>query len=632
MFKISTVADQKILMDLNDSLIRLEVREKILNSYIEINYELDFKTTGQEYIFMPACCYDGNRFNVLKKDYPPLFTPDEAAVDMPITITDVPRLNKDGGGIIEITTGDVSIPCIGIFSKEQKCAVLLFTIQEIDGINLGLSYEEGKIGITYPHRRKEKMYRWPKMIDSIDEGMDFEQGKSIKIPYKLISFKCESIKEFYEKFFVNRKCMKMDYSLPTYLPFEKQFEIQKNKFNTMNWREEGKFYGITTIQDGGLAWQPGWVGGAMATYPLMKLGGELEWERSVDTLKHLFKTQSISGFFHESSDSSGNIGSIGFGKDYESDWHLIRKSADVLYFLFKHFDSMKQRDKEIPLDFIAGTRKLADAFITLWNKYKQFGQFVNLSTGEIIVGGSTSGAIAPAGLVSAYKFFGDKIYLDVAIESAQLYYSRDLMNGYTTGGPEEILQCPDSESAFGLLESFVELYDLTKEEKWLIYSEYAAHLCSSWVVSYNYKFPPASEFGKLGIKTVGSVFANLQNKHSAPGICTLSGDSLYKLYQWTGNKLYFELLRDISLTISQYMSTDKRPIFSWDVPKDASLLNDDSIVAPREKLPQGYICERVNMSDWESKRCVGGVFNGSCWSETSNLLMLAEVAEIIDNA
>ena len=72
------------------------------------------------------------------------------------------------------------------------------------------------------------------------------------------------------------------------------------------------------------------------------------------------------------------------------------------------------------------------------------------------------------------------------------------------------------------------------------------------------------------------------------------------------------------------MSTDKRPIYSWDVPKDASLLNDDSIRVEGEKLPQGFICERVNMSDWESFRCIGGVFNGSCWCEVSNLLFLAD--------
>ena len=121
-----------------------------------------------------------------------------------------------------------------------------------------------------------------------------------------------------------------------------------------------------------------------------------------------------------------------------------------------------------------------------------------------------------------------------------------------------------------------------------------------------------------------SVFANAQNKHSAPGICTLSGNSLYKLYQWTNNALYKELYEDIALTISQYMSTEERPIYSWDVPKDAAANDQTNMTVEREKLPQGFICERVNMSDWETERCVGGVFNASCWCETSNLLTLAE--------
>ena len=116
------------------------------------------------------------------------------------------------------------------------------------------------------------------------------------------------------------------------------------------------------------------------------------------------------------------------------------------------------------------------------------------------------------------------------------------------------------------------------------------------------------------MKTVGSVFANVQNKHSAPGICTLSGDSLYKVYQWTKDERYLQMLKEISLTISQYMSRENRPIYSWD--------------EKPEKLLPGVICERVNMSDWEGADKVGGVFNGSCWSEVSNLLMLAEVAEL----
>ena len=38
---------------------------------------------------------------------------------------------------------------------------------------------------------------------------------------------------------------------------------------------------------------------------------------------------------------------------------------------------------------------------------------------------------------------------------------RDVQAGVTVGGPGEILKCPDSESAFAMLESFIVLYEVT---------------------------------------------------------------------------------------------------------------------------------------------------------------------------
>ena len=212
----------------------------------------------------------------------------------------------------------------------------------------------------------------------------------------------------------------------------------------------------------------------------------------------------------------------------------------------------------------------------------------------------------------------------MAKEGARYFYRNYLSKGYTTGGPGEMLQCVDSESAFGLLESFVVLYEVTGEDEWLDYACECVHYCSSWVVSYNYRFPETSEFGRHGMKTVGSVFANLQNKHSAPGICTLSGDSILKLWRWTGDPLYLELIQDIALTIGQYLSTDEKPIYDWGLTPAQRDSGDPAVLEPH-RTPQGFINERVNMSDWEDPQRIGGVFFGSCWSETSNLLTLAEV-------
>lgn len=617
----------------SEQCINIQYLEDAKQDHIEISFQPDFTVNKKDYILFPACCYQGNQFPSIPKKYPPLFTPQEAKIDMPVTITDVPRLNEDGSGLIEITTGDLSVPCVGIFSREEHRAFFLFSIQEIGGLNLGMSYKESRISITYPALRREKVYCnfsmqeidvWPNTGKAVNMGVDVRKGEEITIPYKILAFDCEDLTEFFHIFARHRKCMGMDSTRCTTIPFEEQKQIQLQKYNDRNWLEKPGFYATVPYGDPGAVWQPGWIGGGISSYALMKLGGSLEWERGIRTLQFVFQTQAKSGFLYGFADADGNPYGEIFGNSYSDTWTLVRKSGDMLYFLWKHFVLFQKKNLPIPEEFLDGTRKLADAFIRLWKKYHQFGQFVDLETGDLIVGGSASGGIVPAGLIGAYRLFKEPKYLNVALESAEEYYTQFAQKGYTTGAPEEILQSPDSESAFALMESFVVLYEETHDKKWLDRAVYMADFCSSWVVSYNYRFPEDSEFGRLKMKTTGAVFANVQNKHAAPGICTLSGDSLYKVYQWTKDPLYLEMFLDVTMTISQYMSTDEQPVYAWEIPQGRDPAEERTFRVPENRLPQGYINERVNMSDWEMEREVGGVFYGSCWSEVSNLLVLAE--------
>lgn len=558
-------------------------------------FQLD-NCDGSEYVLLPSCAYNGNRFRSFKRKYPPMFRPSEVSVDMPITITDVPRLEPDGSGCIEITTGDLSTPCIGVYEKKADKATFLYTQQQIDGENIGIAYERGKITLSYPAFRR-KIYT-PYIGDCMQDNNETYIGKDAEIPYRKFEIECHSMAEFFDFYFTHRKLMYPHDQRASVRSDSELYEIEKNKFNRLNWT--GEYYAINT--DG--TWKPGWVGGGMASYALMKLGGATEYARAVKTLEKLFSQQAESGLFYWTDGESGRFGD-GFGTAGTARWLFIRASGDALYFAFQHFELM---DK-IPEAFINGARKLSERFCRIFEKYGQFGQFIDGDSGEIVVGGTSSGAIIPAALVMAYRFFKVQRYLETAKQSAEEMYRREAAKGYTTGGPGEALQCPDSESAFALLESMVLLYDETKEEKWLQYAEYAAKLCSTWVVSYNYLFPAQSEFSRLGIHTVGSVFANVQNKHAAPGIATLSGSSLDRLYQWTGNLLYKELYEDIAFSIGQYMSTQEKPIYA----KYA-----------KKYMPEGYVNERVNMSDWEGENRVGEVFYGSCcWCETALLLSLA---------
>ena len=561
---------------------------------------IDVKFHDDDFIFVPSACYDGNRFRCLKKKYPPMFTPEEAKLDMETCITDGPRLNPDGSGKIELTSCDPAVPCIGVYKRCENKGYLLFTVQEIDGKRIGIAYEDGKMILTYPAKRDE-LYQVFAMRKNDEPYVELEA----EIPYKLLEFECHSMEEFYQKFFDNRKIMGMDDTLPPVISKEEQWLIHAEKFDNYCWRENGEYYAANGDHNPFANWQPGWIGGAMQTYAFLKLGTPLQKERAMKTLKHLFRFQGKSGLFYGIVSEDFEIFSDGFKTPGTEDWLLTRKSADCLFYVLRQFELMEK----VPEEFEIGIKKTADCFVNLWKKYGQIGQFVGADNEVIYVGGSTSAAIVSAGLVLAYRYFKDEKYLDAAKEIGEYYYKNFAAKGYTTGGPGEILSCPDSESAFGLLESYVWLYDETKDEKWLSYAKHTANICSSWVVAYNFKFPENCEFGRLDMKTIGSVIANIQNKHSAPGICTLSGTSLRKLAEWTGDDRYMVLYREIGETISQYMSTDARPLFDREGNKSRS----------------GFICERVNMSDWETDAWVGQIWAGSCWCETSNMVWLADL-------
>lgn len=441
-----------------------------------------------------------------------------------------------------------------------------------------------------------------------------------------MEFDCDNIKEFFHVFFQNRKCMGLDDKLTYRIDPEKVIQIQLDRFNRFHLNKKIGFYGMGSSEEGKLGLVLGWTGGGMYTYALMKLGGSLEWERSLKTLAQLFRGQGESGLFYSCCNSEGIYEKSGWNAEARENCIMTRRSGDVLYYLIKHFRLMEERAVPVPENWKQQTRKLADAFVRMWQKYHQFGQFADCRTGEILVGGSTSGGIIPGGLAEAAVYFHEPEYMQTAKESAEYYYKQVLEYGCTTGGPGEALQVPDSESGFALVQSFASLYQCSGEEQWLDYGRFALEYWSSWVVAYNYRFPESSEFYRLDMKSTGCVFANLQNKHAAPTICTASPYCVYQFYQWTGEKRYLELFCELTDTISQYMSTDDRPIYSWTVPKDPTLLKPEERVYQDSKaLGPGYICERVNLSDWETEACIGGVFHESCvWCEAALLLTMAE--------
>jgi hypothetical protein len=570
----------------------------------------------ENYVIMPSGVYNGNRFEVLKYPYPPLFKPKDYEKDLPVTITDVPRLNKyKGESRVDLNTGDLSTPAVGIYFPKTQKGIWILTEQATELRNSVLIFEENEqrdkaeFTISAPGVRK-MYYSMTNLAPSGETGADMKQGDKVTIRYRVFTFtNLSSPKDLNNKFLIIRK----NYSHSTrvdQLPFSKAFELMEKQENDW-WSEKDSLY---TLGGGTMnnIWQLGWVSGLIVTLPLSEAGGDSSSVRSFKNYEKIItQSQSRSGFFYGCGDGK-NWYCDCFGKPHPDNLHLLRKNADALYFIYKYCLSLKLRDPnwQMPETWKNPLRKQADAFVKLWKENGQFGQFIDIERGEIKVGGSNSSAMAIAGLALASEYENRPELLQVAREAAQYYYRNYTVKGISCGGPGEILQNNDSESAFAMLESFITLYEVTKEKEWLQYAADAAGLCSTWMVTYDYKFPGSTLFGFLDMKTTGSVWANTQNKHGGPGICTSSGDCLFKLYRATGNKLYLDMIYDVAHNIMQYIARADRPI------KDQHA---------------GWINERVNLSDWEGKENIGNIFHGNTWAQVSALLTVAQIPGIYFN-
>ncbi|WP_449439678.1 hypothetical protein [Pedobacter steynii] len=326
------------------------------------------------------------------------------------------------------------------------------------------------------------------------------------------------------------------------------------------------------------------------------------------------KLQGKSGYFYGGIKASGEIIPEKMSPDFKPVQAMVRKNADALLWLMKHIKLIKAQGygKSVKPEWENAAKKLAAAFARTWNKDGEFGQYIVPETGEIAIYNSTAGAIVPAGLAMVSDYFHNKEWMKVAQDAAKFYYHRDVeKQGLTGGHCGDISQDADAESTYGFLESLMALYYYTGQKEWLNRAEVQAALGATWTFSYDPIFPANSEIGKLKSNMAGAIWASIQNKHAAPGICTASGDYVFKLFRATGNLLYADLIRDIQHAHAEAVNMPGH-------------LTTNNLI--------GSSMERIQLSDAEGKGSIGNFINTrNSWTETNGMLMALEIPGIYVN-
>ena len=580
--------------------------------------------SGKEYVFLPAAVYDGNRMNSKKIPYPP-FHANRTQDGWEHVITDIPHLDKDGGKArIQFRSGDMSTPAMGHYSEEKKEGFLMLAKHIVHGRYTGFTVEQNSeqlsFSVSCPAVREEKKYFFGELPDgsgfyptcdfaSDDEGMILSVGEEIELEVFCCRIPARNLNEYFAGFHDLRESLETGEPYAS-IPFGTAYTAIKEKYIKMNFREEG-YFSVGTESDAPPAcWQAGWVGGGINSYPFLIEDKGTAREQALCNLHFITeKLQYENGWYIPM-----YAGGVKYGDGFphpDNPILLMRKDADLLYFLIKQAMYLRVHDQQWQ-ELEESIARQADAMVRFYRKNGQLGQFIHMKEEYLIQGETAGAAIAAAALALAYEYFGNEEYIKTAKALGELYRDDYLSKGICNGGPGEICQAPDSESAFALLESFVLLYETTGNQQWLKAAEEAFELAVTWVISYDFRFPEGSTASQLGIHTTGTVFANAQNKHSAPGICTLSGNSILKLYRFTGDKRYLQWIGRISHAVSQFVSLKDRPI--------KSLTGAD--------LPAGYINERVQTSDWEGKETIGEFLYASNWPEVTMMLTYVEIPGI----
>lgn len=568
------------------------------------------------YLLMPAAAYNGNRFLSRPIPYSPrLLDPADIGPDKPTIVTDIPRLNIGAGpSRLQLLTGDLATPSVGFHDPHRRRGLWMLAQQATRMGDSGFDVSEAEdraaasITLLAPGVRQSPIYQGNMFGGaSPDRGAAMKAGDTLTVPLRLVLFECPELQGLFDRFLDLRERWPSPTAARPTIPFSATFGIQQDKYNQQNWNEHAVMYATEPGRHRRGNWATGWTGGMMVTLPLLADGDATTRDRVLRHVDHFLRNAvAPSGLFFGRGTGDRFMADLFYDRKrpHTLRWHLIRRNGDALYYILKKLALIPRVDASftIPDVWHQSLRGCCDALVGIWDKHGQFGQFVDQYTGDIVVGGSACGSLIPGALALASKQYGHAPYLKTAVAAAEHFRDRCLTIGVITGGPGDALQNPDSESTASLVESYVTLAEVTGEARWWELARRAASQLATWCMNYDFAFPPTSTFGKLGMQTTGTVFANTQNKHSAPGICTHAGAGLLKVYRATGDARYLRLLGQIASSIPQYMSRADRPI---------------------AEMPPGWINERVNTSDWAEG--VGEIFFGSTWSEVAMLLTSAEL-------
>lgn len=223
-------------------------------------------------------------------------------------------------------------------------------------------------------------------------------------------------------------------------------------------------------------------------------------------------------------------------------WLQAATTAEATVFLLQAISYERNQGRAQPgweaaarsnLEFIA-QRQHADG---------NLGSYYDAQTGDVMLSDGTPSVKWIAALVAGWRVFGDQLWLDVALRAAD-YYAPFVLDDRLRGAPEDVPLGPTSEDGYCALRAYWDLYEATRDRRWLSVARHAADWTLTFRWQGNVRFDRRTLLGQLDFRTVGADLASPSNQHlHTYGLIVLP--ELLKLWQATGDTFYFTAARDL---------------------------------------------------------------------------------------
>ncbi len=207
--------------------------------------------------------------------------------------------------------------------------------------------------------------------------------------------------------------------------------------------------------------------------------------------------------------------------------------------MVRMYSLLKARGIDRP-EYIKFARGVCDFFVSAYDGEYGFGKSYRIDGTPAQRLGSIGGFMITA-MLELYNLTKEEKYLCCAQRAMDLYYARDLDNFVCTAGA---LDCAsiDKETAYPFCTSALMLYDITGDKKYIERAEKAAYYFTSWTFFYEVLYKNGSEFTEYGYRTTGGTAISAEH-HAIDAWGSVIVPELIRLAELTGEEKWKKIAR-----------------------------------------------------------------------------------------